>query len=63
MSFETGLNFELLLKNPAVSKRHCKKYFYLEFLAGKESMCHMIQNGGHCLFMSFANFHRQDDQL
>ena len=50
MSFETGLNFELLLKNPAVSKRHCKTYFYLKFLAGKESMCYMIQNGGHCLF-------------
>ena len=31
MSLETGLNFELLHKNTAVSKRYCKGYFYHEF--------------------------------
>ena len=63
MSFETGLNFELLLKNLAVSKRHCKKYFYLEFLAGKESMVVWSKMVGIAFFIPFANFHRQDDQL
>ena len=43
----TGANFELLHKNTAVSKRHCKKWFYLELLAGKGSMCHVMQNGWH----------------
>ena len=38
ISFETGLNFELLRKNAPVSKRHFGEYFYLELLAGKEIM-------------------------
>ena len=39
MSLETGLDFELLLKHTAVSKRHYKGYFYLDFFVGKEIMC------------------------
>ena len=50
MSLETGLNFELFHKNTAASKRHCKRYFYLKFLVGKESMCHVMQNGWYCVF-------------
>ena len=50
MSLETGLNFQLLHKNTAVSKRHCKRYFYLKFLVGKESMCHVMQNGWYRVF-------------
>ena len=38
MSLETGLKFELLHKNTAVSKRHCKRYLYLKFLVGTESI-------------------------
>ena len=38
MFLETGLNIELLQKNSTVSKRHWKKHFYLEFLAGKGSI-------------------------
>ena len=38
MALETGLNFELLHEKKDVSKRHCKKCFYFEFLAGKESV-------------------------
>ena len=35
MSLETGLNFELLHKTTAVSKRHCTGYLFLEFFCLK----------------------------
>ena len=54
MSLETGLTFAMLHKNTAVSKRHCKGYFYLEFFVGKESMCHMMQSGLYFLFQPIS---------
>ena len=62
LCIETGLNCEPVHKNTAVSKRHCKGYFCLDFFVGKESMCHM-QDGLYFLFCQFPNFNRQDDWL
>ena len=59
MSLETRLTFEKI----QLSQKDIVKNFCLEFLAGKESICHMIQNGWHCILILFANFHRQNDQL
>ena len=56
MSLETGLNFQLLHKNAAVSKRHCKRYFYLKFLVRKESMCHVMQNGWYCIIINLIRY-------
>ena len=66
MSFETGLNFELLLKNPAVSKRHCKTFlFEISCWKGKyvsyDPKCWALPFSSHSLIFIVRMISYRDD--